>query len=100
MTLKCPSYFSPMYHQTCKFSSNVLRYWEIYMPFLSASNFELNIFWLFYKQRRLFPTAVNSNHKISWRQELLNAFSYNRFVVIHDDPAQNVFLSFGNSSLW
>ena len=68
--------------------------------FLSASNSELNIFWPVYKQHRLFPTAVNSNHEISWREELFNAFSYSHFVVIQGDPAQSVFLFFGNSSLW
>lgn len=62
--------------------------------------FEGNIFWPVYRQQRLFPTTVNSNHKISSWEELLNAFSNNHFVIIYDDPTQDVFIFFGNFSLW
>ena len=63
-------------------------------------SFEMNIFWPVYKQHGLFPTTVNSNHKISSWEELLNTFSNNHFVIIYDDPAQDVFIFFGNFSLW
>lgn len=62
----------------------------------SASNIELNIFWTVYKQYRLFLTKVNSNHRISLQEELYNAWHFN-FVIIRDDPAQDVFIFFGEN---
>lgn len=69
---------------------------KIYMFYLP---FELNIFWPVYKQNRLFPKNVNSNHKISLWKELFNTFHNNHFVITYDDPVQEVFISSGNSSL-